>query len=147
MLKIDYAAPWPSPLAHWPRLDPTEHTAIPDEHVLKLATAYARFAGDYQKAYLASVLAYFTPPQLFLAVARQLGAEAALRHPKGASTLTTRELSDRGFRAPSVVYQRLRAGWFLEDAVCTPVNANPASRFPRSGDTHARLQPLDVGTF
>lgn len=28
-----------------------------------------------------------------------------------------------------------------------PVNANSAGRFPRSGDTYAHLQPLDVGTF
>lgn len=50
---------------------------------------------------------------------------------------------EKAMPAPCIVCHGGRADPLLPD----PVNANPASRFPRSGDTLARLQPLDVGIF
>ncbi|HEX4883927.1 MAG TPA: hypothetical protein VFX05_07295 [Casimicrobiaceae bacterium] len=58
----------------------------------------------------------------------------------------TVDLDGKGEKAmpvPCIVCHGGRADALLPD----PVNAHPASRFPRSGDTQARLQPLDVGTF
>lgn len=50
---------------------------------------------------------------------------------------------EKAMPAPCIVCHGGRADPLLPN----PVNAHPASRFPRSGDTQARLQPLDVGTF
>ena len=50
---------------------------------------------------------------------------------------------DKAMPVPCIVCHGGRADALLPG----PVNANPASRFPRSGDTQSRLQPLDVGTF
>jgi mono/diheme cytochrome c family protein len=50
---------------------------------------------------------------------------------------------EKAMPAPCIVCHGGRADPLLPD----PVNANPDSRFPRSGDTLARLQPLDVDTF
>jgi mono/diheme cytochrome c family protein len=58
----------------------------------------------------------------------------------------TVDLDGKGEKAmpvPCIVCHGGRADALLPN----PVNANPASRFPRSGDTHSRLQPLDVGIF
>lgn len=58
----------------------------------------------------------------------------------------TVDLDGKGEKAmpvPCIVCHGGRADVLLPD----PVNANPLSRFPRSGDTQSRLQPLDVGTF
>lgn len=58
----------------------------------------------------------------------------------------TVDLDGKGEKAmpvPCIVCHGGRADVLLPNAV----NANPDSRFPHSGDTRARLQPLDVGTF
>jgi mono/diheme cytochrome c family protein len=58
----------------------------------------------------------------------------------------TVDLDGKGEKAmpvPCIVCHGGRADALLPG----PVNAHPDSRFPRSGDTQSRLQPLDVGTF
>ncbi|MGH2829916.1 MAG: hypothetical protein ACRDJM_05485, partial [Actinomycetota bacterium] len=58
----------------------------------------------------------------------------------------TVDLDGKGEKAmpvPCIVCHGGRADVLLPNAV----NANPDSRFPRSGDTHSRLQSLDVATF
>jgi hypothetical protein len=50
---------------------------------------------------------------------------------------------EKAMPVPCIVCHGGRADVLLPDAV----NANPDSRFPRSGDTFSHLQPLDVGTF
>jgi mono/diheme cytochrome c family protein len=58
----------------------------------------------------------------------------------------TVDLDGKGEKAmpvPCIVCHGGRADVLLPD----PVNGSPDSRFPRGGDTHSHLQPLDVGTF
>jgi mono/diheme cytochrome c family protein len=58
----------------------------------------------------------------------------------------TVDLDGKGEKAmpvPCIVCHGGRADALLPG----PVSAHPDSRFPRSGDTQSRLQPLDVGTF
>lgn len=50
---------------------------------------------------------------------------------------------EKAMPGPCIVCHGGRADALLP----APVNGNPDSRFPRSGDTLAHLQPLDVGTF